>query len=250
MRHALRACDVSRGSAGSKFELFGIMTTIMEIQNRRIRFVDGFKIRDLLEDDFGIVEIHSSQMTIEKPKFWIPENEIWIDYPYRDESEFLVEMNDFTFPTETETYEMRREMAKKKFCTLPNDGSHIIKTEEKTKKKDGLKIQYVDGKKIRRIFDPEFTLGGHDLVYDYIPLNEIWLDHKMDEKEIPYILFHEKVERKLMVEGKPYHIAHEFAIVADKEMRRKDGVGHYAGDPNYSWKGKTNEEFRLQFYVE
>lgn len=198
-------------------------------ESQKIIYVDGFAIRNTLDDDFGVLHIAMRGVNDAHPKFYIPVGEVWLDYRYRDEQDFILETDAFTYPTATETYEQRRALAKQKFCTPLVGDEHVIKSEEK----DGLTIRYVDGAKVRKCLDPEFILGGHDLVYDYIPEKEIWLDNKMDPAELPYILLHEEVERRLMSEGKPYHIAHEYATVADKELRRQNGVGSYPGDPDY-----------------
>ncbi len=210
---------------------------------QKIVLVDGFKIRNTLDDDFGIVETRSDRIAHEFPRFWIPEGEVWVDHRYADEKEFLAEMNDFTFPTKEHTYEERRELAKTKFCTLDKQTDVTVRSELL----GHLTLRFVDGAMVRRCHDPEFILGGHDLVYDYIPAKEIWLDNKMDPKEVPYILEHEAVERRLMAEGKPYHIAHEYATITDKEMRRREGAA-YPSDPNFEYDKLTNEEM-LKLYV-
>ena len=113
-----------------------------------------------------------------------------------------------------------------------------------------MKFSCVGGGVSRGHLDPEFIFGGHDLVYpDYIPRGEIWLDDKTDPAELPYVLLHEMVERKLMEEGKPYHVAHEYATVADKEAKRKDAIAWYPGDPDYPWRGLLNEQIIKQHYV-
>ena len=215
------------------------------IATKKIVLVNGFAIRNTLDDDFGIYQPRMQSLFDPAPKFYIPENEVWVDYRYKDEVEFLTEVDVFTYPTATESYEKRRQLAKTKFCDLVSVTNYIRRTEPKGE----VTIRYVDGAKVRRGFDPEFILGGHDLVYDYISQNEIWLDDKMDPAEIPYILLHEEVERKLMGEGKPYHIAHDYATAADKELRRQNAVGFYPGDPNYPWRQLTDFQIIKEHYV-
>ena len=210
----------------------------------QIKLVDGLKIRQTLDDDFGIIGLGSSALAIEKPKFWIPEGELWVDHRYHDEADFLIELEFFTTPDATASYAEKRVLAKSKFCNLGPETEYVRRRESK----GGLTICDVDGAVVRRRFDPEFILGGHPLVYDYIPAGEIWLDAKMDPAERAYILLHEEVEYKLMKESKPYHIAHEYATVADKELRRADGAV-YAGDPGYSWYSLSNQEIIKQYYA-
>ena len=138
----------------------------------------------------------------------------------------------------------REEM--KKFCSS-GPAPDFVRREEAL---DDVTVKYVDGSIVRRYLDPEFIFGGHDYVYSYIPKNEIWLDALMDEKEIPYILLHEQVERALMAtEGKNYDIAHERATAADKEQRIKDGCGAYPGGANYPWGSWSNEEIIKQYVI-
>jgi len=213
--------------------------------NKKIVYVDGFAIRNTLDDDFGIC--HAGMQSIAEPaaKFYIPATEIWVDYRYRDETNFLIAVDTFVEPTAAETYDARRARAKEKFCDLGGVTDYILRTESKGE----LVIRYVDGAKVRRGFDPEFILGGHDFVYDYIPAPEIWLDDKMDPAELSFILLHEEVERRLMSEGKPYHIAHEYATARDKELRRARGVGSYPGDPAYPSRALSNQEIIKKYYA-
>ncbi len=72
-----------------------------------------------------------------------------------------------------------------------------------------LKVWIVDGRLVRDIFFIDFTEGGHDKVYPFIPAGEIWLDDDLTLREIKFVLLHEIHERNLMVQGEHYHSAHE-----------------------------------------
>ncbi|MEK7606592.1 MAG: hypothetical protein AAB444_00095 [Patescibacteria group bacterium] len=217
----------------------------MKKKTGKIRFVDGFLIRNTLDDDFGIFHAHSSAIASFSPKFYIPKGEIWIDARYKDEKDFLLELDVFMRANEKLPYSKLRALAKKHFRpqgALPKYVQH-------TKRRGKLTVRMVDGIVIRRYFDPEFILGGHDLVYRYILKNEIWLDAKMDPHEISYILHHEEVERELMAKGKSYDMAHEYATVADKEMRRKHGVGKYPGDASYTRGNLADKNIIRKYFV-
>ncbi|MGB9598840.1 MAG: hypothetical protein ACPLZH_03300, partial [Minisyncoccales bacterium] len=212
---------------------------------KKLIFVDGFKIRNFVDNDFGIIESHSDSVSSFAPTFYIPKNEIWLDYRYQDESDFLLKILNFRAPKEIASEANWREFLKRKFCSKKPPPAFKIKKE----KKNNFSLIFVDGGVVRRYFDPEFILGGHDLVYSYIPQGEIWLDIKMDPLEIPFTLLHEKKERELMKKGKSYDIAHEFATIYDKEERRgKLGVS-YPGDKNYIWYNKSNKEIRKELIV-
>ena len=134
----------------------------------QIKLVDGFKIRQTLDDDFGIIGLGSDALALEKPKFWIPAGEIWVDHRYRDEVDFLVELEFFTMPDASGTYADKRVLAKNKFCNLEPETEYVKRREVKA----GLTICDVDGAVVRRRFDPEFILGGHPPGYDYGPAGE------------------------------------------------------------------------------
>ena len=81
---------------------------------------------------------------------------------------------------------------------------HLWKTLE-----SGVAVWIVDGREIRSVFDVDFTEGGHDHVYEFVPTNEVWIDNDLEETERPYVLLHELHERNLMAQGWSYSKAHE-----------------------------------------
>ncbi|MEM7819864.1 MAG: hypothetical protein QXD48_03490 [Candidatus Aenigmatarchaeota archaeon] len=91
---------------------------------------------------------------------------------------------------------------------------------KKIGKKNGLDIWLVDGPKIRRSLDIDFTMGGHGLRYLYIPLNEIWIDSAIDnENDIEPVIYHEITEFNLMKEGLRYDEAHTIASIVESIQR-------------------------------
>ena len=210
-----------------------------------IRLVDGFKIRNTLDDDFGIFHRFSKKLSWFAPKFYIPEGESWLDYRYEAEQDFLTAVEDFVPPPDLSYAEERKLILEK--LGAPGDLPDFKVAAQEI---DGLKVFAVDGAVVRRYLDPGFILGGHDLVYDYVPKGEIWLDKHMDPAERKYILHHEVVEQKLMSEGKSYDVAHDFATASDKELRRQDGTS-YPGDddPPFAWRHLSDEEIIAKYYV-
>ena len=73
----------------------------------------------------------------------------------------------------------------------------------------GVKVWIVDGRLVRSAFDVDFTEGGHDHVYEFVPHDEVWIDNDLEEIERPYVLLHELHERNLMEKGWTYSKAHE-----------------------------------------
>jgi hypothetical protein len=84
-----------------------------------------------------------------------------------------------------------------------------------------LEIWLVDGEKVRTLFFLDFTEGGHDKVYDFIPDNEVWLDDDLVKEERDYVLVHELIERFKMAYGMAYDDAHYgFASPLEKFCRK------------------------------
>jgi hypothetical protein len=73
---------------------------------------------------------------------------------------------------------------------------------------NGLSVWIVDGRLVRSVFDIDFTAGGHDYVYEFVPENEVWIDNDIVQDERGYVLLHELHERNRMAQGWPYSKAH------------------------------------------
>ena len=144
------------------------------------------------------------------------------------------------------TFTEFRKYEKEILCLPPPIPEFVVSKEERGDKI----IVMVNGAMVRLYLDPEFVVGGHNYVYDYIPKGEIWIDSVMeDTRELPYYITHEITEYDLMAKGKDYEAAHDFANAAEKEHRRSDGVAIYPFEPNYPWKKITNDELAKEFYV-
>lgn len=211
-----------------------------------VRLVDGFKIRNTLDIDFGVLHTSSTMACYFSPKFFIPRGEHWLDHRFKAEYDFLVKLMDYSFPAHIKTYTEERAYLKKMFCP----GATIPSFRLSMEKDEDLTIVMVAGNVVRTHIDPEFIFGGHDLVYAYVPAGEIWLDASMDPAEIPYVLWHEKAERALMGAGRSYDVAHEHASAAEKELRREKGVASYAGDEKFPYRGLSNKKLAEHFYLD
>ncbi len=75
----------------------------------------------------------------------------------------------------------------------------------------GVSVWIVDGRLVRSVFDVDFTEGGHDHVYEFVPPDEVWIDNDLGDAERPYVLLHELHERNLMAKGWEYDRAHDDA---------------------------------------
>ncbi|MCX6742616.1 MAG: hypothetical protein NT116_00075 [Candidatus Parcubacteria bacterium] len=180
----------------------------------KIKIVDGFKIRNTFDVDFSMLADY-----INTP--YVKPGEIWLDKIFLSEKKKIL----------SEYIKDRRlikkygyEKAKKMMRATSQKDFNTQKIKIKLIKKQGkLKIYLVNGRKIREALDPNFQFGGHHLVYDYMPTNEVWIDNTVSPKERKYVLVHELYEYDLMKKGKSYNNAHDYANAAEKEARRKDG---------------------------
>ena len=74
---------------------------------------------------------------------------------------------------------------------------------------NGISVWIVNGRLVRSAFDIDFTEGGHDHVYEFVPQKEVWIDDAIEESERGFVLLHELHERNQMEKGMPYSKAHE-----------------------------------------
>lgn len=84
---------------------------------------------------------------------------------------------------------------------------------------EGVAIYLVDGQYVRDNISADFTMGGHDKVYPFIPPGEVWVEKSIAPEEIEYIILHELDERDSMGEGLSYEDAHEKATQYESLVR-------------------------------
>jgi hypothetical protein len=89
---------------------------------------------------------------------------------------------------------------------LPNSSDVHKKLWKKLE--NGVSVWIVSGRLVRSVFDIDFTAGGHDKVYEFVPENEVWIDDDIVEIERGYVLLHELHERNRMIKGWTYNKAH------------------------------------------
>ena len=87
---------------------------------------------------------------------------------------------------------------------------------------------FVKGRLVRSVYDIEFTEGGHEHVYEYIPRGEVWIDDDIHENERGFVLFHELHERNLMADGMDYDTAHDESSKLEKHYRKHPDELHEA----------------------
>jgi hypothetical protein len=85
----------------------------------------------------------------------------------------------------------------------------------------GLPVYLVSGEKVRNDIDIDFTQGGNEAAYPgYVPPGEIWIDDAMHVLDRIATVFHEIVERNLVLYGGVnYDDAHDVALEREKVFR-------------------------------
>jgi hypothetical protein len=203
-----------------------------------IWIVDGTYVRTHLDKEFTNYGQH-------RVFECIPENEFWLDKEAReDEQQFFIEhlLLEHKLMAEGVSYDdaleiaNRAEMAERKKAgdihkltegnTLPDPKNVHVKLWKKLE--SGVSVWIVDGRLVRSGFNVDFTEGGHDHVYEFVPENEVWIDNDVKELERPYILLHELHERNLMAKGWPYSTAHEDASKVEYYYRHHPNELHMA----------------------
>ena len=181
--------------------------------------VDGNYIRTNIDEDFTNYGHHY--------KFnFIPENELWIDKE-RDKGEerfYLDYMLKFIHALKSgKNYHQaveigekveKKERAKSRLAKKAHKklkiGESLAKIlyKKQLKTSSEIKVHIVNGELVRDEFFIDFTEGGHDKVYHFIPKGEIWIDDDISKEEINFVLLHEIHERNLMAKGWNYEKAH------------------------------------------
>jgi predicted double-glycine peptidase len=150
-----------------------------------------------------------------------------MDHRFASEDGLLLDVHKMELTLRRRTYaEIRSHMRRHLTSPTPPKGMSV-----RTRRSGQLTVRYVRGEVVRAHIDPGFIFGGHDLVYDYVPDREIWIDIRQDSREIPFTLLHERTERALMSEGMTYASAHAEAtktelLARHRQLRRNGGGRH------------------------
>jgi hypothetical protein len=203
-----------------------------------IWIVDGTYIRDHLNEEFTNFGQHYAYD-------FIPENQFWLDKEaVNDEQKFYIDhlLVEHKLMSEGMPYDDALETADKvemseriksgdmRLLTKGSDLPDPEKVHERLWKKldSGISVWIVNGRLVRSGFDVDFTEGGHDYVYEFIPENEVWIDNDLNEEERPYVLLHELHERNLMAKGWTYEKAHEDSSKIESFYRHHQNELHMA----------------------
>lgn len=201
------------------------------IYNFTVWIVDGGYVRDHLDKEFTNFGQHCDF------KF-IPKNEFWIDKEYGDDDEcpyFIDNMlAEHKFVARGMTPLDAGMRANKVEMCERRKSEEVFKeidsklTQERLLRKIHLKlilkysgavdIWIVNGRLVRDLYFLDFTEGGHDKVYPFIPKNEVWIDDDLSPNERKFVILHELHERNLMCQGWCYDPSDERVMI--KEVNR------------------------------
>ena len=199
--------------------------------------VDGKYVRENINHDFT----NFGQHYICK---FIPQNEFWIDWEHKKgEAKFFIDhmltehrlmaegksdSDAIGIADKVERRERRNStLAKEAYKEKENKKDLIEKVHRAQLKEYGPKINVwiVSGELVRDFFYTDFTEGGHDRVYAFIPEDEVWLDDDLNPQERKFVLLHELHERNLMPDNKQIHIK-SGSVIEDKNYNKIYGSAH------------------------
>ena len=175
--------------------------------------VDGNYIRKNIEKEFTNCAQHRRFPAIPKWELWLDkeyapgEEQFYTDYLLAEKRYIEQGMGVKDAILKASRLE-RSERAKSALGRLATtDRQQASKKVYKKKLKiysKGIDVWIVNGELVRDMYYLDFTEGGHDAVYDFVPDGEVWIDDDIGPRERKYIIFHEVYERLLMLKGKDY----------------------------------------------
>jgi hypothetical protein len=185
----------------------------------QVWIVDGAYIRGHIDEEFTNFGQHYRYP-------YIPQLELWIDQEAQhDERRFFIEhlLVEHRLMAAGKGYAealVEADRAERKERRRAGDVRRLTQRGQKLpdghdvherlwkRLENGVSVWIVNGRMVRSGFDIDFTAGGHDYVYEFVPENEVWIDDAIEEGERGYVLVHELHERNLMSGGMPYSKAH------------------------------------------
>jgi hypothetical protein len=195
---------------------------LKEIETRgdyRVWLVDGAYVRGHIDEEFTNFGQHYRYPYIPEKEFWIDreaehdEHGFFIDH-LLVEHDLMAKGAPYAKAIEeadrVERKERRRAGDVRRVThggkDLPDPGA--VRERLWKKLENGVSVWIVNGRLVRSAFDIDFTAGGHDHVYEFVPHDEVWIDDAIEERERGFVLLHELHERNRMAGGLPYSAAH------------------------------------------
>jgi hypothetical protein len=181
--------------------------------------VDGVYIRTNIDEEFTNYGQHY-RFT------YIPVNEFWIDHEAEpDELQFFIDhllvehrlmANGMSYGEAIDKADRQERKERRRagdMFKITHQGKKLPDGKDVHERlwkelENGVSVWIVNGRLVRSVFDIDFTEGGHDYVYEFVPENEVWIDSDVVETERGFVLLHELHERNRMSKGWPYYKAH------------------------------------------
>jgi len=177
----------------------------------QIWIVDGAYIRGHIDEEFTNFGQHYRYS-------YIPKNEFWIDREAKnDEQKFFIDhlLTEHRLMAKGVPYEKALEEAdsvERRERQRAGDLSRM--TRHGRQLPDPVQVHERLWKELEN-----FTAGGHDYVYEFVPENEVWIDNDVEQQERGYVLLHELHERNRMAAGWPYSRAHAESSLIESRCR-------------------------------
>jgi hypothetical protein len=180
--------------------------------------VDGQYVRKNVDEEFTNFGQHYRFRFIPLHEFWIDEEHglgeehFFVDHLLVEHRlmaggmvyDKALERADAVERRERRKTELIREISRlPKKAIIENIHKRLLKKYSGT-----VRVWVVKGELVRSLYFIDFTEGGHDKVYHFVPKNEVWLDDDLSPGERRFVLLHELHERHLMSLGWPYFKAH------------------------------------------
>lgn len=181
--------------------------------------VDGIYVRKNIDREFTNFGQHFRFKKIPKNEFWLDkenspgEENFFIDHLLVEHKLMAKGKNYIYSIDEADKLEKKERKKSKLFVKIHKKGKKEIidKIHKKLLKKYSgkIKIWIISGELVRDLYNIDFTEGGHDKVYKFVPENEVWLDDDLSPRDRKFVLLHELHERNLMAKGLCYNDAHK-----------------------------------------
>ncbi|MHB8660422.1 MAG: hypothetical protein ACYC75_00565 [Minisyncoccota bacterium] len=193
--------------------------------------VNGAAVRREIDENFVEYDYHGHFRFIPEREFWIddemPEKEydLYLKRLLKEVSFLKKGVSVAEAVRSADSFEETlRQNGKRVQKFLTSQNQEVLRRTLKKKKLEEyssvVSVWLVDGSLVRSVYMLGYTEGGHDIVYPWIPKNEIWLEESLKPEERAFIVLHELHERYLMLaERMSYPDAHHGATIVEDHYR-------------------------------
>jgi len=203
---------------------------ICDVEGFHVWYVNGYWIRKHLEKEFTNFSQHYQFKFIPKNEFWIDQEQGKKETKYfigtlllmnRLLSQGLTRKQANKLASSVETAERDKSKSIIKLKSSKNKEVVLKKVRKEFLKRysGNVKVWLVRGDLVRSLFYTDFTQGGHDKVYKFVPKGEVWIDDDLFKKERIFVVIHELYERYWMAKGMSYDKAHGRASKIEYQCR-------------------------------